>query len=228
MKPAVRDAIIGGLAKGWPRDKTPKLDADAEQAIADAPADALARGPRPDARARLALGRPGARAVRRRARPGLPRRGLRRVEARGGPHRRRPAVDRPPQGRPAGRARRPRPRHGEDAARPRERPDRRRGAERLARGRPGAGGRDRADDPGGPQGEHPGAARQDRLDERAGERDREGEGGDCPSSRSTRRRPWRPTPTARSPSGPRPCSPRGAACPTRIARRSSRRWRRSS
>ena len=34
MKPAVRDAIIGGLAKGWPRDKTPKLDADAEQAIA--------------------------------------------------------------------------------------------------------------------------------------------------------------------------------------------------
>ena len=34
MKPAVRDTIIGGLAKGWPRDKTPKLDADAEQAIA--------------------------------------------------------------------------------------------------------------------------------------------------------------------------------------------------
>ena len=35
MKPAVRDAIIGGLAKGWPRDKTPKLDADAERAIAE-------------------------------------------------------------------------------------------------------------------------------------------------------------------------------------------------
>ena len=35
MKPAVRDAIIGGLAKGWPRDKTPKLDADAEQAITE-------------------------------------------------------------------------------------------------------------------------------------------------------------------------------------------------
>ena len=34
MKPAVRDALIGGLAKGWPRDKTPKLDADAERAIA--------------------------------------------------------------------------------------------------------------------------------------------------------------------------------------------------
>ena len=46
-----------------------------------------------------------------------------------------------------------------DPARPGERPDRRRGAERLARGRPGAGGRDGADDPGGPQGEHPGAAR---------------------------------------------------------------------
>jgi hypothetical protein len=24
MKPAVRDAIIGGLAKGWPRDKAPQ------------------------------------------------------------------------------------------------------------------------------------------------------------------------------------------------------------
>ncbi len=34
MNPAVRNAIIGGLAKGWPRDKTPKLDADAERAIA--------------------------------------------------------------------------------------------------------------------------------------------------------------------------------------------------
>ena len=34
MKPAVRNAIISGLAKGWPRDKTPKVDADAERAIA--------------------------------------------------------------------------------------------------------------------------------------------------------------------------------------------------
>ena len=34
MKPAVRNAIISGLAKGWPRDKTPKLDANAERAIA--------------------------------------------------------------------------------------------------------------------------------------------------------------------------------------------------
>ena len=59
-------------------------------------------------------------------------------------------------------------------------PHRRRGAERLARGRPGARRRDRADDPGGPQGEHPGAAGKDRLDGRAGERDREGEGGDVP------------------------------------------------
>ena len=34
MKPAVRDAMIGGLAKGWPRDKAPTLDADAQRAIA--------------------------------------------------------------------------------------------------------------------------------------------------------------------------------------------------
>src|SRR5205807_1569284 len=34
MKPSVRDAIIGGLAKGWPRDKAPKFDADAGQSIA--------------------------------------------------------------------------------------------------------------------------------------------------------------------------------------------------
>ena len=33
MKPAVRDALIGGLAKGWPRDKTPAQGADAERAI---------------------------------------------------------------------------------------------------------------------------------------------------------------------------------------------------
>ena len=33
MKPAVRDALIGGLANGWPRDKRPTLDAAAEQAI---------------------------------------------------------------------------------------------------------------------------------------------------------------------------------------------------
>ena len=48
MKPAVRDAIIGGLAKGWPRDKTPKLDADAEKAIA-----ALLPKLSPDARGQM-------------------------------------------------------------------------------------------------------------------------------------------------------------------------------
>ncbi len=30
----MRDALIGGLARGWPRDKAPALDADAERAIA--------------------------------------------------------------------------------------------------------------------------------------------------------------------------------------------------
>ncbi len=34
LNPAVRDALIDGLAKGWPRDKTPTLGADAERAIA--------------------------------------------------------------------------------------------------------------------------------------------------------------------------------------------------
>ncbi len=34
MKPAVRDAVIDGLARGWPRDKRPMLDAHAERAIA--------------------------------------------------------------------------------------------------------------------------------------------------------------------------------------------------
>ena len=82
MKPAVRNAIISGLAKGWPRDKTPKLDADAERAITS-----LLPALSPEARgqmlgARLAMGRQGARTVRRRARQRLPRRRLRRVEAR--------------------------------------------------------------------------------------------------------------------------------------------------
>jgi putative membrane-bound dehydrogenase-like protein len=35
LEPAVRDALVGGLAKGWPRDRTPTLDADAKKAIAD-------------------------------------------------------------------------------------------------------------------------------------------------------------------------------------------------
>jgi putative membrane-bound dehydrogenase-like protein len=34
IKPAVRDALIGGLARGWPRDKSPTLDAGTERAIA--------------------------------------------------------------------------------------------------------------------------------------------------------------------------------------------------
>ncbi|MHB1560996.1 MAG: PVC-type heme-binding CxxCH protein [Isosphaeraceae bacterium] len=34
MKPAVRDALIAGLARGWPRDRTPKLDAEVERTIA--------------------------------------------------------------------------------------------------------------------------------------------------------------------------------------------------
>jgi putative heme-binding domain-containing protein len=34
MKPVVRDALIGGLAKGWPRDKKPALDTDAQRGIA--------------------------------------------------------------------------------------------------------------------------------------------------------------------------------------------------
>ncbi len=35
MKPPVREALIGGLARGWPRDKMPTLDAGAQRAIAE-------------------------------------------------------------------------------------------------------------------------------------------------------------------------------------------------
>ena len=139
------------------------------------------------------------------------------------PHRRRAAAHRPPQDRPAGRPRPDRPRHGEDPARTGERPDRRRGAERLARGRDGPRRRDGADDArprGRPASWRCSARRTGRARSSAGSRRARCR---CRCSRSRSRRPSRPTRTSRSPSGPRPCSPRAAACPTRIARRSSRR-----
>ncbi len=223
-RPGDRRRVRGGLAEGQGPRSRRRLGGGPRRP----PAEAAAGLARPDARPRLALGREGAGRIRRPARRRLPRRGGRRIEARGRPHRLRPPVDRPAQDRPAGRPRRHRPGHGEDAARPGERPDRRRGAERRPRGRDGAGGRDGADDPGRPQGERAGTARQDRMDERPGDRDRGRASCRCPSCRSTSRRRWRPTPTGRSPTGPRRCSPRGAGCPTRTARRSSRSWRRSS
>ena len=160
---------------------------------------------------------------------GFPRRGLRRDEARSGPHRRRPAVDRPSQDRPAGRARRHRPRHAR-----RRPPDLASGLiAAVARSDspevgPAHGGRDGADDPGGPQGERPGAARQDRLDERAGRAGSKRVKWRCPSSRSTSRRPWRPTRTEDRRAGQGPAGQGGRVARSRIARRSSRRWRRSS
>ena len=228
LKPAVRDALIGGLARGWPRDKAPALDADAERAIAG-----LLPKLSPEARGQM-LGlasRWGVKGLDAFV-AGLARDFLAAASDGSKPEAARIAA--------AGQLidlRKADPRAArdvialvtpEDAARPGERPDRRRGTQRLARGRPGAGGRDRADDPGGPQGKPPGAARQDRLDRRAGERDRGGQGGAVPPLARPDRRRWRPTRTARSPSGPGPCSPGGAGCPTPIARRSSRRWRPSS
>ena len=177
-EPKVRDAVIAGFAKGWPKDKPPTLDDAGQKAIA-ALLPKLSAGSRGQMLGLASRwGVKGLDAFVAAAGEGPPRVGLRREGDRGRPHRRRPAAHRPPQERPAGRARRDRPGHGEDPARPRERPDRRRGDQRRARGRDGPGGRDGADDPGGPAGERPGAARQDGLDERAGRRDRGGQGAD--------------------------------------------------
>ncbi len=226
--PRVSQAIIAGLAKGWPKDKAPKLDADREKAIA-----ALLPKLSADSRGQM-LGlasRWGVKGldefIARLAREFLASASdeskpeAARIDAA------RQLIDLRKTDLKAARDRH-RPGDTEDAARAGERPDRRRGAERLARGRAGPRGRDGADDPGGPQGERAGAARQDGVDERAGRRNRSGQGADVPPVALPDAGPGRPSGQRRSPNGPRHCWPRGAGCPIRIARRSSRRWPRSS